>query len=122
MTFTDNFKIYNLNFDIKINDAAKVTSSKNESFWVEIYSINGDEIIGKVMNDLVWTDAYSLHDMIQFNMNNIKTVNKCENRFVVTKEMEDQIKRFFVVFKLINNREPTFSECERYCNTRIINN
>ena len=52
--YTDNFKIYNLqNVNIKLNDAVKVTSSKNESFWVEVQIINENEIIGKVLNKLV---------------------------------------------------------------------
>lgn len=122
MIYTDDFKIYNLNYDIKINDAAKVTSSNNESFWVEIHSINNDEIIGKVLNILVRSNTYSCDDIIRFNKNNIKIVNKSENRFIIPRNYEIDMIRFISVFRSVHHRNPTEYEIEKYFNTRLIRN
>lgn len=121
--YTDNFKIYNLqNVDIKLNDAVKVTSSKNESFWVEVQIINDNEIIGKVLNKLVLNSNYSLDDIIKFNKNNIKIINKSENRLRVPPNLKNEIIRFIAVFNAVHNRNPTEYEFEKYYNTKLIRN
>ncbi len=116
------FKIYNLNLDIELNDAVKITSEHSETFWVEIETIENNIIIGKVLNKLIFNHNYDLNDIITFNKNNIKLVNKYKNRKIISNVNKTKIIKFYQVFNTIHNRNPTEIEFENFINTRIIKN
>jgi hypothetical protein len=116
------FKIYNYNFNFKVNDAVKVTSKHSETFWVEIKSINKNIITGKVLNKLLLDHEYDDGDIITFNKNNIKLVNPFETRNIMSEENKRIISRNIKVFNYINKRDPTEIEFEHFINTRIIPN
>lgn len=128
---SDVFKVYigdQYNFEIKVNDAVKITvlshlsSEISETFWVEIKSINENIITGKVNNKLIYKHTFDLDDIITFNKNNIKLVNKSENRMNLSKEQTKLIIELIKIFKSHYNREPTQMEFEYLINTRIIKN
>lgn len=119
------FKIYDLNqynFDIELNDAVKITSKHNESFWVVVKSINGDIITGTVNNMLLRNHDYNEGDNISFNKNNIKILNKLENRNTIENNYKEKLIKFVNLFIDIHKRKPSLFEIERFINTKIINN
>lgn len=118
--FTDDWKIYNSNIiNLKVNDAVKLTSSNDETFWVEIYEINdNNNIIGIIVNSLIKEHEYKIYDKLSFNINNIKELKKQENRFIVTEEDYKYFCDFIKEFKHHFNRMPTNAEVDEIANVR----
>jgi len=55
---------------LKKGDAVKV-SHKNETFWVELTSNDGNKLEGKVENDLFLEHGFDYGDLINFNAANV---------------------------------------------------
>lgn len=51
-------------------DYVKVCDN-NEKFWVELQSINGDELVGRVDNDLVFEHPFKCDDIITFEKRHV---------------------------------------------------
>jgi hypothetical protein len=122
MNTQNKFRVYNHCLNFKVNDAVKVTSQHAETFWVEVKSINGSIITGKILNKLVYKHDYDADDIITFNRNNIKIVNPFENRNIMCEENKKIITNFIKGFRIINKRDPTEIEFEYFINTRLIPN
>ncbi len=74
---TDKFYVFNHNItNLRINDDVKVTSPKNENFWINIIDIDGERIIGVVMNNLLRKHKYNKDDIIECQIKHIRAVYK----------------------------------------------
>jgi hypothetical protein len=122
MNSQNKFRVYNNNLNFKINDAIKLTSEYSETFWVEVKSINGNVITGKVLNKLIHKHDYDADDIITFNKNNVKLVNPFESRNIMCEENKKIISKFIKFFNIVHKRDPTEIEFEHFINTRIISN
>lgn len=122
MSTQNKFRVYNNCLNFKVNDAIKLTSEYSETFWVEVKSINGNIITGKVLNKLIHKHDYNADDIVTFNRNNVKFVNPFESRNIMCEENKKIISRFIKEFRIINKRDPTEIEFEHFINTSLIPN
>ena len=113
---TDNFREYNNDINnLHVKDAVKVTSSSNESFWVEIKKIRRKKIIGKVCNMLLNHELFNLNDLITFEIKHIKEHKLEANRFPDINDPEMQIlKNKILMFMETYGRTPTLMEIEEH--------
>ena len=124
----DNWLVYThvLTGNIVIGSLVKISNGR-ERFYVEVVRIDSVDIVGRVCNKLVKTDAYNMDDLVVFHTANAFEImspqEKTDRANTAKPILLASMKAFARYFMMQNGRMPTRKEGEDYfesINTRIV--
>ena len=127
--FRDNWLVYVHSpnpFRGEIGSLVKISNGR-ERFYVEVVRIDNEDIVGRVCNKLVNTDAYNMDNLVVFRAANafeIMSPREREDRMNrVTPMLTASLNAFAQYFMMQYGRMPTRKEGEDYfesINTRLV--